>query len=116
MTSSRPAEPSADELAAFVEALGHGRSQARTAEQLADALGLPGGSENRKRRVRLLAEYASKSHLVAADNDGYYRVACADEVEQTIGRLTSQAHRMLERARTLRALADVEFVGQGRLF
>lgn len=115
MSSSRPAEPSAAEIAAFVDALGHGREQARTAEQIADVLALPGGSENRKRRVRLLAEYASKCNLIAADNDGYYRVASADEVEQTIGRLTSQAHRMLERARTLKALADREFAHQQRL-
>lgn len=115
MTSSRPAEPSGAEIDAFVDALPVGRGQALTARQLAPRLGLHGA--NADRTIRSLAEHATlQGHLLCADNGGYFRPESADEAAETIGRLRSQGSKMLERARTLQALADREFVGQGKLF
>lgn len=115
MTTARPPEPSSAELAAFYEALGIGRANARTAQQIATAMNIPGRDADRY--LRNLAQHSVQAGLiVCSGNAGYWRPATAKEVYETIGRLRSQGLLMLERARHLQALADVEFVGQGKLF
>lgn len=107
--TGKPAEPTELQVAAFYIALGTGAENARTAEQLADALDLSGGLENRKRKVRLLAEHASKVWLIAADDRGYFRPATPEEMEPTIRRFASQQRHMAERLRHIRAMLLAEF-------
>ena len=109
---NKPPEPPKAEIERFVAALPIGRQNARTAEQLAQDLGLlekPASAsqvENAKRRIRLLSEYAVfRGYVYCADNDGYYRPD-ADEMralDETIGRRESQAHRTLQWCSQMRA-------------
>lgn len=81
-----------------------GRAQAWTAKQLSAALDVS------DRALRELAHEATEAGiLVCADNAGYFVPATSTEVEETVGRLRSQAHEMLTRATTLAKLADARF-------
>ena len=94
----------------FFDHLPFGRANAVTARQLAARYGIS------DRDARALADAAADAGLlVCADNHGYFRPATAAEVDETIGRLASQAARMSRRARIIRALADRAFGRQGTL-
>lgn len=112
--SNAPAAPNAAELERFYNALPHGRDQALTARELSARLGL---SERHGDRVlRNLAQHATDAgYLVCTSNAGYYRPASADEAQETIGRLRSQAAHMSDRARRMQGLMDRLFGQQGRL-
>jgi hypothetical protein len=63
-----------------------------------------------ERTCRALVQEANRAGvLVAADNVGYFIPATAEEVDQAIGRLRSQAFEMLSRAHTLARLAATKF-------
>ncbi len=81
-----------------------GRAQAWTAKQLSAALDVS------DRALRELAHEATEAGvLVCADNAGYFVPATSTEVEETVGRLRSQAHEMLARAGALAKLAHERF-------
>lgn len=96
--------PACASFVAYLQTHAHGKANARTAKALATALDLG------DRELRVLAHEATESGvLVCADNAGYFVPATAVEVEETVGRLRSQAHEMLGRASTLAKLASERF-------
>lgn len=90
---------------AHLQAHAVGRARALTAKQLGAVLDVS------DRALRELAHEATEAGvLVCADNAGYFVPATSTEVDETVGRLRSQAHEMLSRASTLARLAHDRFV------
>lgn len=89
---------------AHLQAHAVGRARALTAKHLGAALDVS------DRALRELAHEATDAGvLICADNAGYFVPATPAEVDETVGRLRSQAHEMLSRATTLAKLADARF-------
>lgn len=89
---------------AYLQGCAVGRAHARTAKQLGAVLDVS------DRALRELAHEATEAGvLVCADNAGYFVPASPTEVDETVGRLRSQAHEMLSRAQALAKLADARF-------
>lgn len=90
---------------AHIHAHAIGRARALTAKQLGAVLDVS------DRALRELAHEATEAGvLVCADNAGYFVPATSTEVDETVGRLRSQAHEMLSRASTLTRLAHDRFM------
>jgi len=104
--------PSQEEIEEFITALQDhiGRENAIVARDLVDKMNL--GNEG-ARRLRALAHEANEQgYLVCSGDAGYFIARDPDEVEETIGRIESQATEMFNRARQLRAIAAKRF-GEG---
>lgn len=96
-----------DAFCAYLEQHAQGRENAIFGKHLAVALGL---GRNWDRKLRALANAANaKGVLVCTGDRGYFIAASLDEVEETIGRLESQAIDMMKRIKTVRALAARKF-------
>lgn len=96
-----------DSFCAYLEQHARGRDHAIFGKHLAVALGL---GRNWDRKLRALANAANANGILVCTGDrGYFIAASFDEVEETIGRLESQALDMLKRIKTLRALAARQF-------
>lgn len=98
---------SVDAFCAYLQQNANGRPNAIFGRHLAVALRL---GKNWDRKLRALANAANaKGVLVCTGDRGYFIAASFDEVEETIGRLESQALDMLKRIKTIRALAARNF-------
>lgn len=101
---STPDSDDLDRLVDILRAVAVGRQHAKTARQLR-AFGFPSD-----RHLRALVHRATdRGDLICADNAGYFVPASADEAQETIGRLRSQAIHMHCRASRLQALVDQVF-------
>ena len=90
---------------AHLQAHAVGRARALTAKHLGVALDVS------DRALRELAHEATEAGvLICAANAGYFVPATSTEVDETVGRLRSQAHEMLSRASTLARLAHDRFM------
>ena len=81
-----------------------GRANAILARDLKRALGFS------DRYCRTLAHEANNlGHLIIADNAGYFMPSSPAEIDECVGRLRSQGHKMLERANRIEKLARRKF-------
>ncbi len=93
-----------DRFVGYLQAHARGRLAARTARQIEADLGF------NDRKLRALAHQAAEAGiLICADNAGYFLPASPEEVEETAGRMESQAKEMLGRVGRIRALAATVF-------
>jgi len=87
-----------------------GRINAIPARDLVEALDL---GESGDRILRALAHEANEQgFLVCSGNEGYYIPTSPDEVNETTGRLRSQAVKMIQRADHLEEIARRHFQRQ----
>jgi hypothetical protein len=108
--ASEPSGPDRADILAFVETLrgsARGRRKAITARALAPLVFGNDGAAGAARKFRALAHAATAlGHPIGSGNGGYWYCATPNELDETIGRLRSEALHMLVRVSKLEALRD----------
>lgn len=101
----RPDATLRDRFVAYLRGNARGRDSALTARRLCPVFGLP-VTESGMRVFRALVHEAIESgELICTGNTGYYVPSSLDEIRETVGRLRSEAHELLERASATERLA-----------
>lgn len=108
--ASEPTGPDKADILAFVETLrgaARGRKRAIPARKLATLVFGIEHAGGKDRKLRALAHAATDlGHPIGTGNAGYWYCASAEELNETIGRIRSQAMRELARVRKLEGLRD----------
>ena len=90
-----------DDCRRLVRILGQGPGAALTAQQIEHYIGLP-----RRTLREVVHQIRSAGGPIASDNHGYYLAQTPEEMDATIGRITSQIEQMAETVRVCERIQE----------